>query len=118
MRENREALSTPDTKLCSGRLEKAMSQKSNMHVVRESDSRVDWRPYRDKFRVHLRQTLHFRFMGPDAEAIWIDFDPLQLARFETLLMLGPLGFAIGSGCRRLPYEQPSNFIDPSQLHFL
>jgi hypothetical protein len=39
MRENREALSTPDTKLWSGRLEKAMSQKSNMHVVRESDSR-------------------------------------------------------------------------------
>jgi hypothetical protein len=30
----------PDTKLCSSRLEKAMSQKSNMHVGRESDSRV------------------------------------------------------------------------------
>jgi len=39
MRENREALSTPDTKLCSGRLEKVMSQKSSMHVGRESDSR-------------------------------------------------------------------------------
>jgi RNA-directed DNA polymerase len=38
-RENREALSTPDTKLCSGRLEKVMSQKSSMHVGRESDSR-------------------------------------------------------------------------------
>ena len=40
MRENREALSTPDTKLCSGRLEKVMSQKSSMHVGRESDGRV------------------------------------------------------------------------------
>ena len=29
----------PDTKLCPGRLEKVMSQKSNMHVDRESDSR-------------------------------------------------------------------------------
>ena len=55
-----------------------------------------------KFPVHLRQTLHFGFMGHDAEVIGIDFDPLQLARFETLLMLGPLGFAIGRGCRRLP----------------
>src|SRR2546425_6875675 len=38
-RENRETPSTPDTKLCVGRLEKAMSQKSSMHVVGESDSR-------------------------------------------------------------------------------
>src|SRR5229473_6415664 len=35
-RENRETPSTPDTKLCVGRLEKAMSQKSSMHVVGES----------------------------------------------------------------------------------
>src|SRR3989442_9163928 len=38
-RENRETPSTPATKLCVGRLEKAMSQKSSMHVVGESDSR-------------------------------------------------------------------------------
>jgi RNA-directed DNA polymerase len=39
-RENRETLPTPDTKQWTGRLEKAMNQKSSMHVGRESDGRV------------------------------------------------------------------------------
>jgi len=38
--ENREALPTPDRKQWAGRLEKAMNQKSSMHVGRESDGRV------------------------------------------------------------------------------
>ena len=39
-RENRETPSTPVGSMAAGRLEKAMSQKSNMHVGGESDGRV------------------------------------------------------------------------------
>ena len=39
-RENRETPSTPVAKIAAGRLEKAMSQKSNMHGGGESDGRV------------------------------------------------------------------------------
>src|SRR5882762_10778451 len=38
-RENREVPSTPDTQLCTGRLEKDVIQKSNMHVDGKSDGR-------------------------------------------------------------------------------
>src|SRR5215468_11449904 len=38
--EIREALPTPDTKLCAGRLEKVMNHKSNMNVGGESHGRV------------------------------------------------------------------------------
>jgi hypothetical protein len=38
-RENREVPSTPDTQLCTGRLEKGVIQKSNMHVDGKSDGR-------------------------------------------------------------------------------
>ena len=37
--ENREVPSTPDTQLCTGRLEKDVIQKSNMHVDGKSDGR-------------------------------------------------------------------------------
>ena len=40
MRENRETPSTPDAQSAAGRLEKAMSQTSNKHVVGESDGCV------------------------------------------------------------------------------
>ena len=39
-RENREVPSTPDTQLCTGRLEKDVIQKSNMHVDGKSDGRA------------------------------------------------------------------------------
>src|SRR5437660_7497444 len=39
-RENRETLSTPAGEDAAGRLEKALSQKSNMHVDGDSDGRV------------------------------------------------------------------------------
>ena len=40
MRENRETPSTPAGEDAAGRLEKALSQKSNMHVGGDSDGRV------------------------------------------------------------------------------
>ena len=40
MRENRETPSTPVAEDAAGRLEKALSQKSNMHVGGESDGRI------------------------------------------------------------------------------
>ena len=39
-RENREAPSAPVAEVAAGRLEKALSQNSNMHVGGESDGRV------------------------------------------------------------------------------